>query len=227
MSLKTQGQAYKKQLIVEQAASLLAHKPYETVTMDEVAHILGCGKATLYKYFARKDDLFADVVYAELESFAQDLNRECVQEKDTLFAIQKCLVMSFRFFRQHGQLFSSWLHYENHDSTRMELFQKVYRLMDERRRQLEELLRRGIAEGLVYDCDAAALTRIVENIFLSCVFSPLRTESGTGMASARDEDLYVMHRILSRGILTPAAQEEMETREKTGQMLIQEQEEEE
>ena len=45
-TLQIQGQEFKKQVILREAAEILAQKPYEAVTMDEVSQAPGCGKST-------------------------------------------------------------------------------------------------------------------------------------------------------------------------------------
>ena len=131
-TLKTQGQEFKKKLIVKETASILSHKPYESVTMDEVAKALGCGKSTLYKYFESKEKLFAYVIYEQAEEFVQQLEKNCLQETNTLSALKQCLEMSYWFFLQNRQLFSSWLRYESNVEISTELFEKIHHLMQEK-----------------------------------------------------------------------------------------------
>lgn len=186
---------------MKEAASILSQKPYEAVTMDEVAKALGCGKSTLYKYFESKDLLFALVIYGQLEDFMQQLEKSCLQEPNTLQALSKCLETSYWFFQQNRQLFSSWLHYESNQEVRTEFFDKVHHLMEDKQKKVAALFQRGMDAGLVNaSFDPSVLAYIVEKFFLSCVFSPLINDPEEDV-----QNLFTLKHILCSGILTPAA----------------------
>lgn len=51
--------------ILSAAAELFLQRGFEAITMDEVARTSGVSKATLYVYFASKEDLFAAVMREE------------------------------------------------------------------------------------------------------------------------------------------------------------------
>lgn len=56
----------RRQRILLAASSLFARRPYQEVQMDDVAHLAGTGKATVYRYFPSKEELY-------LEAFDQAL----------------------------------------------------------------------------------------------------------------------------------------------------------
>jgi AcrR family transcriptional regulator len=56
----------RRQRILEAAAALFARETYQAVQMDDVAHLAGTGKATVYRYFPSKQELY-------LEAFDQAL----------------------------------------------------------------------------------------------------------------------------------------------------------
>ena len=202
-TLQIQGQEFKKQVILREAAEILAQKPYEAVTMDEVAKALGCGKSTLYKYFESKDLLFAGVIYAQLEAFAREIEENCFHEPDTPKALENSLMLSFRFYRRNSQLFSSWLRYESNSEVTEELFQKVHDLMAQKQLNVAALFRRAIAEGIVRpDFDPCALANLIERFVLSGVFSPLDGDIGDEAGVLR-----TLQQLLRTGILTAKAQE--------------------
>src|SRR6476469_8263596 len=65
--------ARRRTAILDSAAELFARMTYPEVQMDEVARRAGVGKATLYRYFASKEDLFLEVFEAALVDLAARL----------------------------------------------------------------------------------------------------------------------------------------------------------
>lgn len=56
--------ARKRNIVMEAATRLFLDKGYDGTTMDEVAATAGVSKPTLYRYFADKERLFAEIVRA-------------------------------------------------------------------------------------------------------------------------------------------------------------------
>lgn len=54
----------KRGTVIEAATSLFLSKGYDGTTMDEVAALAGVSKPTLYRYFADKERLYAEIVAA-------------------------------------------------------------------------------------------------------------------------------------------------------------------
>ncbi|HEY0526779.1 MAG TPA: TetR/AcrR family transcriptional regulator [Stellaceae bacterium] len=52
----------RRRRILAAAAQLFAEKPFNAVQVDEVAKSAGIGKATLYRYFPSKDELYLEVL---------------------------------------------------------------------------------------------------------------------------------------------------------------------
>lgn len=48
----------RRELILKSAHTVFQSTPYEQITLDEVAKVAGLGKATLYSYFATREELF-------------------------------------------------------------------------------------------------------------------------------------------------------------------------
>jgi AcrR family transcriptional regulator len=51
----------RRRRILSAAARLFAERPFNAVQVDEVARLAGIGKATLYRYFSSKDELYLEV----------------------------------------------------------------------------------------------------------------------------------------------------------------------
>jgi TetR/AcrR family transcriptional repressor of mexJK operon len=65
MGLEPEKQAVRKRrAVLEAASSVFLNKGYDSTTMDDVAAKAGVSKATVYKHFADKERLFAEIVGA-------------------------------------------------------------------------------------------------------------------------------------------------------------------
>ena len=65
----------KRQLILDQAAALIAGRGFELATMLELAQACGTSKSLLYHYFPHKEDLLFAIVEEHITRQAADLRR--------------------------------------------------------------------------------------------------------------------------------------------------------
>ena len=72
----------KKQEIVRIAAELFEHLGYERTSMSAISARVGGSKATLYRYFASKEDLLRAVLDHDVNEEADRLLHEFLAEKD-------------------------------------------------------------------------------------------------------------------------------------------------
>jgi AcrR family transcriptional regulator len=56
------------------AQELFAHKPYDAITMSEIAERAGLAKGTIYLYFATKEELFLVIQEQQLAAWFAELN---------------------------------------------------------------------------------------------------------------------------------------------------------
>ena len=59
--------------IIEAARNRFAHYGFSKVTMEEIAADVGMGKASLYYYFPKKEDLFKSVIQKEQDLFVKEI----------------------------------------------------------------------------------------------------------------------------------------------------------
>lgn len=77
----TSAQALRTERIVEVAIALAAEGGYEAVQMREVARRAGIALATLYRYYASKEELLRGAIASELASLRADLQRRPAQQE--------------------------------------------------------------------------------------------------------------------------------------------------
>ncbi len=69
MTSRARRNSKTRALILETAQRQFAHYGFTKVTMDEIAHGIAMGKASLYYYFRTKESLFEAVIVNEHEQF--------------------------------------------------------------------------------------------------------------------------------------------------------------
>ncbi|MCD1124695.1 TetR/AcrR family transcriptional regulator [Jinshanibacter sp. LJY008] len=57
--------------ILQKATDIFLNNGYERTSMDEVNECIGCSKATLYKYFCSKQELFMNVIDHAVHTYTQ------------------------------------------------------------------------------------------------------------------------------------------------------------
>lgn len=65
----------KRQLILDQAAALIASRGFELATMLDLAQACGTSKSLLYHYFPHKEDLLFAIVHDHITRQVADLRR--------------------------------------------------------------------------------------------------------------------------------------------------------
>ncbi|KAA0581207.1 TetR/AcrR family transcriptional regulator [Azospirillum sp. B21] len=68
--------ARRREVILNAAAELFAGRDYASVQVEEVAKRAGVGKATLYRYFPSKEELYLESLERALGGLEQKLNAE-------------------------------------------------------------------------------------------------------------------------------------------------------
>jgi len=92
-----------RRAITEAALKLFSGKGFEKTSIEDIAHEAGIGKATVYGYFATKDEIFLAYCDDELEeSFARLQDAEN-QERKLLDQLIDFFMVKFRFLTQNQE----------------------------------------------------------------------------------------------------------------------------
>jgi AcrR family transcriptional regulator len=86
------AQAERRASVIEAARSLAREGGYAAVTMQAVADRSGVGRATLYRYFASKDHLLAEVVVAWGADLTAELRAEPLRASSPAERVAEVLV---------------------------------------------------------------------------------------------------------------------------------------
>lgn len=157
----------RRQRILAAAAELYARNAYHAVTMDDVAEAAGVGKATLYRYFPSKDDLYIAIFDEALTLLTARLEAIATEGCTGIRALTRLVEILVPAFREHMPSFRALG--EGH----VLLAERKRRLFTDRRQQItglvEQVLRDGVAAGLLRRIDPALTAHLVIGMTWSAV----------------------------------------------------------
>lgn len=145
----------RRQLILEAARRVFFQHGYRQATMDMIAAEAELGKATLYEYFANKEELYVallddglrllDALMAEVS----EQTREMPAER----AIREIARQYWTYAQQYPEYFTLLMYVSTAielplEKVRPELLQELHQLQERALLRGVELVRRGIREGL-------------------------------------------------------------------------------
>jgi TetR/AcrR family transcriptional repressor of mexJK operon len=188
--------------IVQAAQKRFAYYGYSKTTMDEIAHDLGMGKASLYYYFPTKESLFGAVIKSEQDEFiahAKTLIAGPGTAAEKIFAyidrrldyFQRTVILSKFSMETYSQIRPAFAHITE-DFARHE------------RRFLCELLESGIRNGefAVNDLEwvAGILLRVLQGLRVLLFKAGAGGEPGAGEFERLRQESNTATQIFLRGI---------------------------
>lgn len=169
--LRDKGRQFKQTVIAKAAYELFITYPFESVTVDDIAEKAACGKGTLYRYFPSKDQILTFVISARLEDVTGAIEAQCLNNKNTLLAINNYFTLQYSFFLKNSLLMSSWLRRSQDASFSNELLEEVNNRLENKLKMAATLLERGMKENMVITVDSHELARLLENIIRDSTIS--------------------------------------------------------
>ena len=198
VSLREKEAEFKKQVIAEVAYQLLSSKPYEVVTVDDIARQVGCAKGTLYQYFENKDHILTYLVLQGLDKLCLEVEEQCLKNPDVESALNNYLALLYYFYNEHNQIFSSWSRRKLDSNINPDWINEINQSLNRKMQMVIEILDRGIAEKRFVDVDSRDLAGIMETIFRDLTFATGEERMGN-INPQRVLDLLKL--ILKNGIL--------------------------
>lgn len=128
--------------ILETAGRLFADRPYAAVQMDDVARSAGMSKATVYRYFRSKEDLYLEVFDQALTRLIDTIRRIRHRRRPPREAMAAIIAAIVDTFTWHVGTLRSLL------ADEAVLADRIRRVFRRRRREINGLLSRTIAEGI-------------------------------------------------------------------------------
>lgn len=156
--------------ILEAARKLFSKRGFGDVTIDEIAAAAGLAKATVYQYFASKQDIY----FAALRAGVHDLLARTDAQMDAAEGLRAKVEAFIRtrleYLQQHHEFFAVY-HAEfgnlTHPATLNQEFRTLYRRQFERLRGvLEEGIKRGELAGVSAETLAIAIYESTRGLML-------------------------------------------------------------
>lgn len=97
--------ARKRTQILEAASRVFGARVYHLVNMDEIAHVAGVGKGTLYRYFPSKEDLYLAIVDEAFALLIRRLDGEEAREVPPVVALRRMIEAIVETFAHHLPFF--------------------------------------------------------------------------------------------------------------------------
>ena len=166
----------KERRILDTAAELFAKQPFHKVLLSDVARVAAVGKGTLYLYFQSKEDLYFAVLFRGFSSLVDHLSNYLA---DTDGPAEEQMAGAVRILCDH--MFQK--------AVNMEMMSMVmtFPTTDEWRAKrlelwssLEELIRRGIRQGVFEDPDPSLTAQYIPGMIrTACLFKARELEAGS------------------------------------------------
>lgn len=112
----------REQRILDAAAQLIIHYGYDKTSVSDIATAAGISKGAIYLHFASKDELFAALLYREVQSYAEHWFARIEADpqggtiggiyKAVLYALNQSPLMS-ALVKQDPRVFGNYLHKPN------------------------------------------------------------------------------------------------------------------
>jgi AcrR family transcriptional regulator len=115
MGIKERKQREKKQrsnAILKAAKKIIGDKGVELMSMNQVAELTELNKATIYSYFANKDDLIDAIVYEGLVLLEKRFQKDHQDSASGLDEVIELTRTTFDFYREHPIYFYAMNHQE-------------------------------------------------------------------------------------------------------------------
>ncbi|QGY40514.1 TetR family transcriptional regulator [Pseudodesulfovibrio cashew] len=159
----------KETRILDTAADLFAKQPFHKVLLSDVARAASVGKGTLYLYFKSKEDLYFAVLFRGFDVLVDRLQKIL---SDKAMPPDEQLTAVVRDLAEH--IYGK--------ATNVELLGVVMTCpttdeWSQKRRELwaliEEIIRRGVAQGVFEDATPALTAKYIPGLIRSvCLFKP-------------------------------------------------------
>lgn len=98
-NLRLKERQIREDLIIDAAQQVFAVKPYDKVSMKEIAEEAGISAASIYTYFANQEALFTEAFLRDTKTLVETLNKEISKSRNV--DLQKVINAFVDYFAEH------------------------------------------------------------------------------------------------------------------------------
>ncbi len=197
MSRKEVERSFKKDFVGDVAFKLFSNKPFDRVSMDEIAQEAEFGKATLYKLFRGKEEIMVHVICRGIENLCRDLQEQCMDSSDARQALEKLLELEYDFYTGYSNLVLALVIHQ-HDNFEPAFLDRVRVQHQQHIDLLEQIFERARTAGLRFRMENQELIRALKAAMKGLMINHIEQPI---LNSSREKDLKLITAMLWTGLL--------------------------
>ncbi len=171
LTRKEREKAEHRRLILEAAEAVFAEKGFHDAGVQEIAERAEFSVGYLYNLFAKKTDLYGELIDLRAAEFIADVRERLEAEDDVAGKLRAAIAAKVEFFRRRKQFFQ--VHAQLHTGAHVEgptaLPAKSRKRYKDYMAYLAGIFQDGIREGLVVDVDPMVLVQCLEGLTNSAI----------------------------------------------------------
>lgn len=197
MSRKELERSFRKDFVGNVALELFSSKPFERVSMDEIAQKAELGKGTLYKLFSGKEEIMVHVICRGIENLCRDLEEQCLGTSDVPQALKRLLELEYDFYTKYSNLVLKLVFHQS-DNSESAFLDRVRVQHQQHIDLLERIFEQARTEGMQFRLDnqelIQALNAAIKGLMINRMEQPIQDNS-------REKDLELLNTMLWTGLL--------------------------
>lgn len=197
MSRKEVETSFKKDFVGDVAFELFAHRPFDRVSMDEIARKAEFGKGTLYKLFNGKEEILVHVICRGIQNLCRDLQAQCLGSSDTRQALEQLLELEYDFYTRYSNLVLAVV-FRQTDTFEPTFLNRIREQHQQHSDFLEQIFERARNAGMPFKIDNKGLIRALEAAMKGLMISHIERPSPD---NNREKDLQLITAMLWTGLL--------------------------
>lgn len=197
MSRKELERSFRKDFVGNVALELFSSKPFERVSMDEIAQKAELGKGTLYKLFSGKEEIMVHVICRGIENLCRDLEEQCLGTSDVPQALKLLLGLEYDFYTKYSNLVLKLVFHQS-DNSESAFLDRVRVQHQQHIDLLERIFEQARIAGMQFRLDnqklIQALNAAIKGLMINRMEQPIQDNS-------REKDLQLLNTMLWTGLL--------------------------
>lgn len=166
--------------IMATAKEMFLSRPYAQVNMEDVAEAADVSKATLYKYFDSKLDIYSAIIIADAQQLADQIRGAFERKRDVSENLRAMARAYMDFFLRHPEYFQklSWFYFPGRDRhLSSTIIKEVSLRVESARVAIEQCLTHAIKKGELRRINAQSAAIVIYSQWLGLAY--LAVASGT------------------------------------------------
>ncbi|MCC6209883.1 MAG: TetR/AcrR family transcriptional regulator [Burkholderiales bacterium] len=172
--------AKRRQEIMAIGKGMFLSRPYLQVSMEAIAEAADLSKATVYKYFSSKVEIYSAIILADAQMLADQIRAEFDSARSVSGNLRAMAHAYINFFFEHPEYFEklSWFYLPGRDRHVSDsLIREVSLRVESARAAIEGCLKHAVRHGELRRIDAKAAAIVIYSQWLGLAY--LAVASGT------------------------------------------------